>query len=299
LRELKTTNELLRCTSKKTDNVEVKLPRVSVIIPVYNGEKDIEDCILSILNQNYQNYEIIAVDNNSSDGSSDIISEKFPHVKLLRMKYNAGFAGSVNYGIKMSNGDVICILAQDTIVNNDFLTNGVNILYSDDKIGIVSPKIKFYNENLIWYAGGKILSARELIKNKDIKITSHIGKFELDDGRFDNISETDYATGCAMMIRREVINKIGLLDDRYFMYFEDVDWCIRAVNKGYKIYYVPSMVAYHKIAKKENITINKSVVYLISLFRFLIKRMNIKYTTIWILKFPISAIYTVISKNRR
>ncbi len=219
--------------------------KVYIIILNWNGKDDALECIKSLKKINYGNYKIIAVDNGSSDGSVFEIKEKHPEITIIENKKNLGFAGGNNAGIKyaINNGtDYVLLINNDTIVEEDFLDKLVKAGESDKKIGILGSKICYYDEpEIIWSAGGNV----NWLKNKGV----HIGLNEIDEGQYDKIKEVDYLTGCCLLIKREVIEKIGALSEDYFLYYEDTDFSLRARNAGYKCVYVPSAKIYHKVSR--------------------------------------------------
>ena len=171
-----------------------------------------------------------------------------PHQKLsiLRIEENRGFTGGNNIGIKYilreKKTDYILLLNNDTFVDGNFLTELVKVAESDPKIGIVGPKIYYYDEpNKIWFAGGKI--------NRRLGKTKHLGVHRIDKGQFESIKKVDYITGCAFLVKDEVFDKIGLLDNEYFFCFEDLDFCIRAQKEQYYCFYIPKAKIWHKVSQ--------------------------------------------------
>lgn len=220
-------------------------PKVLVIILNRNGKDDTLECLQSFKEIDYPNYEIVVVDNGSSDGSQRIIKEKFPYVELIENRENLGFSRGNNVAIRYAlrkKVDYVLLLNNDTVVHRHLLKELVEVAEISTKIGIVGPKIYYYdNPKTIWFAGGLINLKRGTVR--------HIGKNENDIGQFDEVKEVDYVTGCALMIKREVIEKIGLLDEDYSpIYYEDTDWGIKAMKKGYKCVYVPKAKLWHKVS---------------------------------------------------
>lgn len=236
------------------------MKKVSLIILNWNGIKDTLECLSSVKKSVVSDFslEIIVVDNNSHDNSIEKIKKSFPEVIIIENKNNLGFAEGNNQGIKFAierKSDFIILLNNDTYVDHNFIKEIVNSANINKSFGIISPKIYFapnfeyhcerYKEEergrVIWYAGGRI-------DWKNI-LFSHKGVDDLDNSQFNKEEETDFATGCAMLIRREVFEKVGLLNEKYFIYLEDVDLCIRARKAGYKIIYQPKGVIWHKNAR--------------------------------------------------
>jgi GT2 family glycosyltransferase len=219
------------------------LPSIYIILINYNGYKDTIECVQSLRKINYENYKIIIVDNASTDDSIFHLKNSLKECILIESKYNFGFAGGNNLGIQYAlktNAEYILLLNNDTIVEPNFLGNMIEPLYNDKNIGIVGSKIMYYpQKNVIWYGGGKI----DWFKFVGV----HFGMKEIDKGQCDNSKEIDFMTGCCMLIKKEVFEKVGLLADEYFMYFEDVDYCVRSKQAGYKIWYNHKAVIYHKV----------------------------------------------------
>ena len=222
------------------DNVN-KQPKVFIIILNWNGKNDTIECIESVRNINYSNFEIIIVDNGSTDDSEKTIKKAFPDVIFLQTGANLGFAEGNNVGIRHALGvgaDYIFLLNNDTTIEADAISHLVDFAEKNDGAGIIGPKILFYSEpKRIWFAGGIVDFE---------KGSSHRGGGRPDDGKFDEIVETDYITGCALLIKAGVIDKIGLMIPDYFLLFEESDWCLRAKKAGYKIFYIPKARVYHK-----------------------------------------------------
>lgn len=230
--------------------------KISVVILNWNGKKYIEKCLGFVLKLEKNNFEIeiIVVDNASTDDSPDLIEQQYKTIKLLRNKENLGYAGGNNVGLKyaIENGaDYVLVLNPDTIVDRNLLVELLKTFKKENKVGIVGPKIYFakgyeyhkdrYEEKdlgkVIFYAGGII--------DWDNLLASHRGVDEVDKGQFDQTGETDFVTGCAMMLGTEVISKIGYFDERYFLYWEDSDYCQRAKKAGFELSYEPKGLVWH------------------------------------------------------
>lgn len=219
------------------------MPLIYIILVNYNGYKDTIECVESLKRINYSNYKIIIVDNASTNNSLNYLNKELKDCVIINSKNNLGFAGGNNLGIEyaLKNGaDYVMLLNNDTLVDPKFLDNMVNLSIEDDKIGIVGCKIMYYpQKDIIWYGGGFI--------NWFKFIGEHYGIKEIDKGQCDKQKEIDFMTGCCMLIKKEVFEKTGLLSDEYFMYYEDVDFCIKVKDAGYKIWYDPTAVIYHKV----------------------------------------------------
>jgi GT2 family glycosyltransferase len=219
--------------------------KTSIVLLNYNSYEDTFACIASLENMNYENYEIIVVDNASTDGSFEKLRKEFGNKHtLLASKRNGGFAYGNNIGIKhgLNNGaNYILLLNNDTLVDPDFLLKLIETAESNETAGIITGKILYESQrDKIWYGGGEINWKR------------FHGVHYVNDPRH-NCSSQDlkttitFATGCLMLIKREVFEKLGLLPEEYFMYYEDVDFCAKAYNNGYSIMYDPQCIIFHKV----------------------------------------------------
>ena len=183
--------------------------------------------------------EVIVVDNASKEDEASIISERFPQVKVIRSDKNLGFAGGNNLGIKEAKGDYILLINNDTYFKEFNIDNLIKRLDSSDKIGIVCPKLRFaWGNNPIQFAGYTPLSSITL-RNQAI------GFGEDDRGQYD-AHPTPYAHGAAMLIKREAIERVGLMPDCFFLYYEEIDWSMMFTRAGYEIWYDPACTVYHK-----------------------------------------------------
>lgn len=233
------------------------MDRVKIVIVVlnYKGLKDSLECLESLRRCAKGNYdvEIIIVENGSGDGSAEALA-KIKDIHLLVNDKNLGFSGGMNSGIKYAlkrNTDFVVVLNNDTIAEKNLITSlAKSAQYAD----IVVPKIYFasgfefhktrYKKadlgKVIWYAGGYIDWQNILGR--------HIGVDQVDRGQFAKSKEIDFATGACMLIKKEVFQKIGFLDDKYFLYLEDMDFCVRAKKAGFKIVFAPKAILWHKNA---------------------------------------------------
>jgi len=214
---------------------------VSIIIPTYNRENDLLECIESIKKSDYKHYEIIVV----KDGS-ETRYKKIPRMKDIMYieQEKSGFAKVCNSGIKNANGEIIILLNDDTIVDSKWISELIKPLALND-VGITCGKIYYYENNQkskkIWYGGGIILPFLP-------RIVWHLPLKRYSEENENITKETRFATGCAMAFRKELIKKVGLLDEKYISYFEDADFSIRVNRAGYKILYIPNAKIWHKIS---------------------------------------------------
>jgi len=247
------------------------MKKVFLIILNWNGGGMTVNCLHSLksIKTDGMDIEIVVVDNGSTDNSLKLIEHfkleiKKSHLKLriLRNKINLGFAEGNNVGIRyaLKNGaDYILILNNDTTVDKDLLVQLIKQASLDNRIGILGPKIYFapgyeyhkerykLNERgkVFWYAGG-------LIDWNNV-YCSHRRVDEVDKGQYDKVEETDFVSGCAMLVKKEVFEKIGLFDPRYFLYLEDADFCHRAKKAGFKVVYTPPGKVWHYNASSSEV----------------------------------------------
>lgn len=211
---------------------------LSIITVNYNGLKDTCALIESIPFNEYM--EVIVIDNASKEDEASIIAKRYPQVKSIRSDKNLGFAGGNNLGIKEANGKYLFLINNDTFFKEFNVQALIDRMESSLKIGIVCPKIRFaWDNNPIQYAGYTPLS-KITVRNQSI------GFGEEDKGQYDTPHPTPYAHGAAMLIKRETINKVGLMPESYFLYYEELDWSMMFTNAGYEIWYEPSCTIYHK-----------------------------------------------------
>lgn len=220
--------------------VNNNLPLVSIITVNYN-QTDITCQFLESLRKiTYNNIEIFVVDNASPTSNPDNIKNKYPEINLIKSNQNLGFAGGNNLAIRESKGDYLLLINNDTEVDIGFLEPLINKIRSNSKIGVVSPKIKyFFRPELIQYAGFEPMNP--------ITIRQHaIGFQKIDNGQYENDLLTDFAFGAAMLVSRDVINEVGLMADIFFLYYEEMDWMARIKRASFEIWYVHNSLVFHK-----------------------------------------------------
>ena len=219
--------------------IDRSMPLISIITINYKQIEVTLEFLHSTKALIYPNYEIILVDNGSDIDQSSLVHEQFPDVNYYRSQENLGFAGANNLGMRKASGDYFFIVNNDTEVTPDLLNNLLKP-FEYKETGAVSPKIKYFEDpTLIQYAGF-------LEVNKLTGRSKMLGDLEIDQGQHDIQRITAYAHGAAMLVKREVVKEIGYLHEGYFMYYEEIDWCLKMVRNGYKIYYESSAVIYHK-----------------------------------------------------
>lgn len=217
----------------------------SVIIVTRNRKKITLDCLRSVLKMNYPRFEVILVDNGSTDGTPTAVKKRFPLVKVIATKRNLGLNGGKNLGQEEAKGRYILFLDSDTIIHKNLLKELVKVAEADSSIGIVCPKMYYYKpKNVIWYAGSfvNLLTSR----------TKNIGCNQKDKGQFDEIRETQFAPTAYLVTRKAAKNLKGH-DEAFFMTYGDTDYEFRARKAGFKVIFAPEAQLWHRLKKKENI----------------------------------------------
>lgn len=212
--------------------------KASVIIPNWNGKNLLKDCLESLRHQSYQAFEIILVDNGSIDGSIEYIKNFFPKVKIISLDKNYGFAKAINEGVKQSGAKYVVFLNNDATVDSCWLENLIKT--ADNHRTVISVNSKILN----FYDREKIDGVGILIN--EVGQARSIGWDEKDQGQFDQESYIFGATGGASLFRRNGFIKVGMFDENYFMYSEEVDFAFRAQFMGFKSIYCPKALVYHK-----------------------------------------------------
>ncbi len=217
------------------------LPLVSIVTLTWNTT-DITCDFLRSINEHctYNNLEIIIVDNGSKDDPTGVFKSIRPDVKVILNGKNLGFTGGNNVGIKAATGDYLFIVNNDTEFTPGLIEGLLEIFNKYPDAGIVSPKFHyFFHKGTLEYAGYNtvnIFTGRNAM----------VGCKEKDEGQYNEIRETNYAHGGGMMVPRKVIEEVGGLPEEFFIYYEEFDWCEQIKRKGYKVYYQPNSLIYHK-----------------------------------------------------
>lgn len=208
-------------------------PKIAIIFPNYNGGNEPIECLESIYKLNYpkSKLEVIVIDNNSIDGSNTKIKQRFPKTKLIQNDQNLGFGKAVNQGILASNADYIFIANNDLVFEKDSLKTMVEFIQKEAKVAVVGGKIFFKSRPQKICSSGYMLN----------RITGNI--YIAPDP--DILKSPDWIQGCAMLIPMKIFKKIGLLDDGFSFYFEDIDFCFRARKAGLKVIYLPDAIFFH------------------------------------------------------
>lgn len=213
-------------------------PFVSIIIPLYNGEKVIGDCMDAVLESTYKNFEVLVIDDGSSDSSAQKVSLYInDRIALFRNRRNGGFGKAVNIGMGKAKGEILVLLNMDTIVGAAWLSELIEAIMSEEDIGIAGSKILYMDGHVIQHAGGTV---------DDIGRSYHIGRGEFDNGQYDKPKDVEYVCGAAIGIKREALQRVGNFDEKFLpLYYEEIDFMIRAKKAGYRTIYAPSAKLRH------------------------------------------------------
>jgi len=217
-------------------------PLASVIVQNYNGREVLEKCLFSLGKVLYPNFEVIVFDAASSDGSVEMIKKEYKKVKLIESHDRVGFAEGNNIAYEHTKGKYIVLLNGDTEVEPDWLSELINFAEKTPQAAVFSSKVLFFDNKKIINSAGGICDMYGFSPLR--------GTFDKDIGQYDDPVPVFYAHGAAMLIRREVIEKIGFLDEDYFIYHEEFDFCWRAWLAGFEVYFVPQAVVYHKLSQR-------------------------------------------------
>lgn len=249
-----------------TENIS---PDISFITICYNGFKDTCELIESLHDKIHSvTYEIIVVDNASREDEAAKIRRLYPTVNAIRSNENGGFSGGNNIGIRAARGKYIFLINNDTYIESDHIDCLVERLESRPEIGGVSPKIRFaFPPQHIQFAGFTPLSHVTLRNNM-------LGFGCPDDGSYDTPHATPYLHGAAMMIKREVIEKAGLMPEIFFLYYEELDWSTRMTRAGYELWYDPRCTVFHKESQSTG-QLSKLRTYYLTRNRLLYARRNL------------------------
>lgn len=220
-------------------------PSVSIVIPAHNRSDETLDCINSLERMTYSNFEIIVIDDGSTDGTAEVLKHEHPDVKVLLGDGNLWWSGSMNLGIRESlkrNCDYVLTLNQDSVVDPSMLSIMVRA-GQENAMALIGAKVYYHHQpNKIWFAGGEA---------KGKPWTLHvIGHGEEDRGQHDVPREVDWLTGMGMLIKSFVFEKVGLMDEQAFpQHYADIDFSMRAKKAGFKLLYEPHARIWHKVGE--------------------------------------------------
>lgn len=224
--------------------IEGGWPRITVVILNWNGKTDTLECLKSIKAICYPNFETVVVDNGSEDDSVFVIRNSYPDITVLETGINLGYAGGNNVGMRWAlerGATYVLLLNNDTVVDPDILNSFVQAAKELKDGGLFGAKIFYYDEpNTLWNAGADWVPALGQHRTR--------GSRQVDGAEFNDIVESAYANGCALFASADVLREVGLLDESFFLIYEETDLSYRARKSGYKIYFVPNAKVWHKVS---------------------------------------------------
>lgn len=252
---------------------------LSITICSWNTKEDLSLCLASLEKaRDEANFEVIVLDNNSEDGSPDIVERDFPWVRLIRMDKNLGFTGGHNYMLERRHGRHAFLLNSDTIVHPDAMRTLMAYLESHPEAGIIGPKLLNPDGSLQYSARKFPVPAAALFRNTPLGKLFPNNKYTRDylmqDWSHDETREVDWVSGAALLASETMLEKVGFFDPEYFMYSEDVDLCFRTWKAGFKVVYLPTSVITHAIGRSTDKAPNRMIGrFHSSMFRFYRKNM--------------------------
>ena len=216
------------------------MPKVSIIVLNWNGKKFLKNCLDSLKKLTYPNLEIIIVDNYSTDGSQAFVKKKYSEFKLLENKKNYGFAEGNNIGFSASTGKYILFLNNDTVATPNFLKPLIEDCENDSEIGCLQPQIRLLNNKNLLDEAGAFMTFTGFLYHYGYRKNHNLEKYNIR-------KEIFSAKGACILLPRKVLDKVGLFDEDFFIFFEETDLCFRLWLSGYKVVFEPKSIIYHAV----------------------------------------------------
>ncbi|MFC1919366.1 glycosyltransferase family 2 protein [Chloroflexota bacterium] len=227
-------------------------PKVCLVIVNWNGLPDTVECLNSLTNVTYPNYGVVLVDNGSSNEEGTVLTQRYGHQhSIISLDSNYGLGIAINAGMKYAieslNADYLLLLNNDVVVDPEFIGEMVKVAEQDTEVGLAGAKTYFYDEperiQLVWgslnlWKGQAIGRPRTLIGKTMTK--------EYDRGQYDEVRDIDWVNGCCFLVKADAVRQIGMLDEGYFVCWEEIDYCLRMQRAGFKVVYVPKAKVWHK-----------------------------------------------------
>jgi len=230
-----------------------KAPLVSIIIVNFNGLKWLPECFGSLNQQTFQDFEVIFVDNASSDGSVGYVQKNYPQTKIVENNQNFGFAKGNNLGYEVSSGDYILLLNNDTRLDKEYLKNFIKVFDELPNCGVAQSKLLLMSVNSMIDSAGSFWTGSTFL--------NHFGHGKKDSLEYDSSYQVFSAKGASFLVRREVIEHIGLFDVEFWCYYEETDFCHRAWLAGYEVWYYPKAVCYHNLGSTSSLLRRDKVMF--------------------------------------
>jgi len=219
-------------------------PLVLAVVVNWNGEEVLGPCLETLLASTYPNLRVLVVDNDSTDASVALTKERFPSVRVVEMEKNEGYASGVNAGLEAAReegAEYALLLNNDIELDAGAVGAMVRAASGRERVAFVGPLIYYHDRpDVVWSAGGAVSMWTGNIR--------HLGLRDRDKGQFTEVVSVDYVTGCAMLASMEAVESVGVMDEGYYMYNEDTDWCVRAREAGYEVLFAPEARIWHKVS---------------------------------------------------
>lgn len=244
-------------------------PSVSVVVLNWNGIADTRECLHSLQAARYAAMRVTVVDNGSQDEEATTLEREFAgFIDVLCLPENVGFAAGANVGIRHAleaGADYVLLLNNDTVVAPEFLQALVDAAGEIPNLAALCPRTHFYDRpRIIYSTGGEVSIWRG--------VATQVGRGQEDRGQFERLARRDYADGVCMLIPSEALTTVGLLDEQYFAYWEETDWCVRAAERGLRCYYVPQAHIWHKASRSQSPDVRFDYLYRRNALLFVRKR---------------------------
>lgn len=242
----------------------MSVPYVVAVVLNTNRCRDTLECLASLYRNTYPRLDVIVIDNASNDGSLEAIEQAYPQVRVIQLKQNLGYAGNNNIGIRLAveqGADWVFVLNEDTVSASNCVETLVAVGMADSTIGMIGPMVYHFDEPAVIQSAGGMLT--------DDWSPYLIGLNESDCGQFADPHEVAWLSGCALLVKREVIEQLGTFDERLFIYWEETDWCLRAAEQNWKLMQVPAAKLWHKGVQR-NYQPSPSVTYYFTRNKFLV-----------------------------
>ncbi|VAW32941.1 Glycosyl transferase, group 2 family protein, partial [hydrothermal vent metagenome] len=255
--------------AQKSESRAERIHSTAILVLNWNGRSLLQTCLPLLLNQTYSNYEVVVVDNGSSDASVSFVTEQFPQVRLIQNEGNLGFSRGINAGLRQINADVVVLLNNDVLVQPDWLAELLRPFQEDSQIGIIGSKL-LYPDGTIQHLGAELTFP--------LARSQHFLYKEADVDGLPAVQDVPYVTGAAMAVHRSVLAQIGLLDEMFHpFYYEEVDFCYRARKAGFRVVVATQAVAIHdESASMDKVQDLKLQTLQCNRYRFVLKHYSIE-----------------------
>lgn len=253
-----------------------RMNSISIVILTRNRKLLLKNCLDSLIFNKKLNYKILVVDNNSSDGTQ-VLLKQYKSVSIINNKQNLGVARARNIGIKRLKSDYIVFMDDDAFIEKDSFSKIIHFLQKNKKVGIIGPKILYpsgkIQESARTFPSFSSIIWRGTFLHRIFPKISFYKNYVLSDFDHLSIKEVDWVMGACQIIRKEVFKSIGLFDEKYFVVYDDIDFCYRAKKAGWKIIYYPNLRVYHRYAREsaKGIITKAKFEHIKSIFRYFYK----------------------------